>query len=129
MSAASVTAMTSGTQCREIVCKTGLKSLVAFDRSAQSKRKPLKPGSGDLDGDALPMPRAVTLITASPGKVDDVAAGVRVVRGVMDVLTVAGRADVAVVFEGSSEEIPKILGGIQKVRGVQTTETLVELTE
>ena len=82
-----------------------------------------------MDGDALPMPRAVTLITASPGKVDDVAAGVRDVKGVRDVWTVAGRADVAVLLEGSSQEIPKILGGIQKVRGVQTTETLVELTE
>jgi len=77
----------------------------------------------------LPMPRAVTLITTSPGKVDDVATGVRAVKGVREVLTVAGRADVAVLFEGSFEEIPKILSGIQEVEGVQTTETLVELTE
>lgn len=75
------------------------------------------------------MPRAVALITTFPGKVDDVATGARAVEGVGDVLTVAGRADVAVFFEGSLEEIPKILGGIQKVDGVQTTETLVELTE
>ena len=75
------------------------------------------------------MPRAVALITTSPGKMDGVAAGVRAVKGVRDVLTVAGRADVAVLFEGSFEDIPKILSRIQKVEGVLTTETLVELTE
>lgn len=75
------------------------------------------------------MPRAVTLVTTFPGKVDDVAAGVRAVEGVKDVLTVAGRADVAVLSEGSFDEIPKILSAIQKVEGVQTTETLMELME
>jgi len=75
------------------------------------------------------MPRGVTLITTFPSKIDDVATGVRAVQGVREALTVAGRADIAAVFEGSFEEIPKILSGIQKVEGVQTTETLMELTE
>ena len=75
------------------------------------------------------MPRAVTLLTTSPGKAYDVATKVRAVEGVKDVLTVAGRADVAVLLEGSFEEIPTTLSGIEEVDGVQTTETLLELTE
>jgi len=95
----------------------------------QSTRKHLKTESSDLDKEASPMPRGVSLITTFPGKMDDVATGVRAVQGVREALTVAGRADIAAIFEGSFEEISKILNGIQKVEGVQTTETLMELVE
>lgn len=73
------------------------------------------------------MVKAVTLITASPGKVDAVASGVKAIQGVNDVLTVAGRADVAAMSEGSSEDISRIMRKIEEVEGVQTTETLLEV--
>lgn len=73
------------------------------------------------------MVKAVTLITASPGKVDAVASGVEAIEGVNDVLTVAGRADVAAMSEGSSEDILRIMRKIEEVEGVQTTETLMEV--
>lgn len=71
--------------------------------------------------------KAVCLITATPAQSDAVADQVRLIRGVKDVLVVAGRADVVAVFGGSPETVAKIIGQIEAVKGVQTNETLVEL--
>ena len=70
--------------------------------------------------------RAAVLVTASPGKVDDVAREVGELR-VKDVLTVAGRVDVVVLLEGSSSEIISEIKKMFEVEGVETTETLWEV--
>ena len=73
------------------------------------------------------MVKALTLVTVSPGKVLDASKEIREVKGVKEVLVVAGRADIIVFFEGSLEEIAKIVSEIGRVESVAATETLVEL--
>ena len=72
------------------------------------------------------MVKAAVLVTASPGKVNDVAREVRELM-VKDVLTVAGRVDVVVLLEGSSREITSKIKKMFQVEGVKTTETLWEV--
>ena len=72
------------------------------------------------------MVKAAVLVTASPGKVNDVAREVRELM-VKDVLTVAGRVDVVVFLEGSSSEITSKIKKMFQVEGVKTTETLWEV--
>lgn len=73
------------------------------------------------------MPKAASLLTAEPGRVDDVASRVRSVGGVKDVLPVTGRVDVVVFYEGTYEKIMEIAGKVGTVQGVATAETLVEV--
>jgi len=70
--------------------------------------------------------KAAVLVTASPGKVDDVAKKVGEL-GVKDVLTVAGRVDVVVFLEGSASEVTNKVRNMFEVEGVGTTETLWEV--
>lgn len=70
--------------------------------------------------------KAAALVTASPGKVNDVARILRELT-VKDVLTVAGRVDVVVLLEGSSSEITSKIKKMFEVEGVETTETLWEV--
>lgn len=72
------------------------------------------------------MVKAAALVTASPGKVNDVARILRELT-VKDVLTVAGRVDVVVLLEGSSSEITSKIKKMFEVEGVETTETLWEV--
>ncbi len=72
--------------------------------------------------------KALTLITTDAGKVDAVAKAVRGIKnGVMDVLIVTGRADVAVFYEGSIKDINNTIMRIGKIRDVLTTETMFEI--
>jgi len=73
------------------------------------------------------MVKAAILVTAAPGKVDDVAGKVRALEHVTDVLTVAGRADVVALCEGTFEDISAVVRKMGEIDGVETTETLVEL--
>jgi uncharacterized protein with GYD domain len=73
------------------------------------------------------MPKAASILTVEPGRVDDVASKVRSVAGVKDVLTVTGRADVVAFYEGSYEKIVEIAGKVGTVPGVVTGETLFEV--
>lgn len=73
------------------------------------------------------MPKAASLLTVEPGRVDDVASKVRSVAGVKDVLAVTGRADVVAFYEGSYEKIVEIAGKVGTVPGVVTAETLFEV--
>jgi hypothetical protein len=73
------------------------------------------------------MPKAASILTVEPGKVDDVASKVRSVAGVKDVLTVTGRVDVVAFYEGSYENIVEIAGKVGTVLGVVTAETLFEV--
>ncbi len=72
------------------------------------------------------MVKAAVLVTASPGKVDDVAKKAGGL-GVKDVLIVAGRVDVVVFLEGSRGEVANKVRDIFGVEGVETTETLWEV--
>lgn len=72
--------------------------------------------------------KALTLITASAGRVDSVAKAVkRIKSGVKDVLIVTGRADVAVFSEGSIKDINNTIMKIGKIKDVLTTETMFEI--
>lgn len=72
------------------------------------------------------MVKAAVLVTASSGRMNDVAREVRELM-VKDVLTVAGRVDVVVFLEGSSREITSKIKKMFEVEGVETTETLWEV--
>ncbi|MDH5441295.1 MAG: hypothetical protein OEY31_11905 [Candidatus Bathyarchaeota archaeon] len=72
------------------------------------------------------MVKAAVLVTASPGKVDDVAEEVGEL-GVKDVLVVAGRVDVVVFLEGPWSEVTSKIKGMFGLDGVETTETLWEV--
>jgi hypothetical protein len=73
------------------------------------------------------MVKAAILITTAPGRVDDVASKVRALKHITDVLTVAGRADVVALCEGTFEDISLVVWRVGEIDGVETTETLVEL--
>jgi uncharacterized protein with GYD domain len=70
--------------------------------------------------------KAAVLVTASPGKVDDVARKLGGL-GVKDVLVVAGRVDAVVFLEGSTTEVTGKIKAMFEVEGVETTETLWEV--
>ena len=72
------------------------------------------------------MVKAAVLVTASPGKVDDVAKKVGEL-AVKDVLTVTGRVDVVALLEASRNEVTSKIKGMFEIEGVETTETLWEV--
>lgn len=72
--------------------------------------------------------RALCLITVKPGKVDNVVQTLQKVRKtVREVMIVTGRADVAVVLQGTIDEINNIVIDFKKIREIVTTETLIEV--
>lgn len=72
--------------------------------------------------------RALCLITVKPGKVDNVIQTLSKVRKtVREVMIVTGRADIAVVLQGTMEEINNIVIDFKKIREIVTTETLIEV--
>ena len=73
------------------------------------------------------MVKAAVLITATPGKVDDVAKAVRAL-DVKNVLAVTGRVDVVAFLTGSREEVAGKINKLFGVDGVETTETLWEVS-
>ncbi|MFQ6077210.1 MAG: hypothetical protein ACE5Z5_13945 [Candidatus Bathyarchaeia archaeon] len=72
------------------------------------------------------MVKAAVLVTAAPGRVDEVAEAVGGL-GVKDVLAVTGRVDVVVFLEGSRDEVAGKVKELFGVEGVETTETLWEV--
>ena len=74
------------------------------------------------------MMRALCLITVKPGKVDNVLQTLRKVRKVVrEIMVVTGRADVAVVLQGTMDEINNVVIDFKKIREIVTTETLIEV--
>ncbi|TLX71285.1 MAG: hypothetical protein E6L05_03730 [Thaumarchaeota archaeon] len=72
--------------------------------------------------------RALCLITVKPGKVDNVVQTLKKVRKtVREIMVVTGRADIAVVLQGTIDEINNIVIDFKKVREIVTTETLIEV--
>jgi len=72
--------------------------------------------------------RALCLITVKPGKVDNVVQTLKKVRKtVREIMVVTGRADIAVVLQGTIDEINNIVIDFKKIREIVTTETLIEV--
>jgi hypothetical protein len=72
--------------------------------------------------------RALCLITVKPGKVDNVVQTLKKARKtVREIMVVTGRADVAVVLQGTIDEINNIVIDFKKIREIVTTETLIEV--
>lgn len=80
-----------------------------------------------MPGVALGM-RAAVLIGTDAGQVDAVAAAVTKLSGVKRTLAVTGRADVVAFIDAATfDEVQKVAAAVRDVRGVATTETLLEV--
>jgi hypothetical protein len=72
--------------------------------------------------------RALCLITVKPGKVDAVIQALKKSRKVIrEIMVVTGRTDIAVVLQGTLDEINIIVIDFKKIREIVTTETLIEV--
>jgi len=72
--------------------------------------------------------RALCLITVKPGKVDNVVQTLSKTRKIIrEVMIVTGRTDIAVVLQGTIDEINNIVIDFKKIREIVTTETLIEV--
>lgn len=72
--------------------------------------------------------RALCLIAVKPGKVDNVVETLKKIRKTMrEIMVVTGRADIAVVLQGTIDEINNIVIDFKKIREIVTTETLIEV--
>ncbi len=72
--------------------------------------------------------RALCLIMVKPGKVDEVVQILKKKRKVLkQVMIVAGRADISVLFRGNIDEINNMVIDFKKIKGIVTTETLIEV--
>jgi len=72
--------------------------------------------------------RALCLITVKPGKVDAVIQALKKLRKVIrEIMVVTGRTDIAVVLQGTLDEINIIVIDFKKIREIVTTETLIEV--
>lgn len=72
--------------------------------------------------------RALCLITVKPGKVDPVLISLKKARKIIkEIMVVAGRADIAVVLQGTIEEINNTVIDFKKIKEIVSTETLIEV--
>lgn len=72
--------------------------------------------------------RSLCLITVKPGKVDPVIASLKKTRKIVkEIMVVTGRADIAVVLQGTIEEINNTVIDFKKIKEIVSTETLIEV--
>ncbi len=72
--------------------------------------------------------RALCLIAVKAGKVDNVLQTLSKVRKtIREVMVVTGRSDIAVVLQGTIDEINNVVIDFKKIREIVTTETLIEV--
>jgi hypothetical protein len=72
--------------------------------------------------------RSLCLITVKPGKVDPVIAALKKTRKIIrEIMVVTGRADIAVVLQGTIDEINNIVIDFKKIKEIVSTETLIEV--
>ena len=72
--------------------------------------------------------RALCLITIKPGKVDVVVKTLQKSRKIIkEIMVVTGRADIAVVLQGTIDEINNIVIDFKKIKEIVSTETLIEV--
>jgi len=63
-----------------------------------------------------------------PGKVDEVVQILKKKRKILkQVMIVAGRADISVLLQGNIDEINSMVIDFKKIKGIETTETLIEV--
>ncbi len=72
--------------------------------------------------------RSLCLITVKPGKVDPVITSLKKTRKIIkEIMVVTGRADIAVVLQGTIDEINNIVIDFKKIKEIVSTETLIEV--
>jgi hypothetical protein len=72
--------------------------------------------------------RALCLITVKAGKVDNVVKILQKIRKILkEVMVVTGRADIAVVLQGTIDEINNMVIDFKKIKEIVSTETLIEV--
>ena len=72
--------------------------------------------------------RALCLITTKANTVDKVVEILKKKRKVIrEIMIVTGRADISVVLQGSMDEINNMVIDFKKIKGIVTTETLIEV--
>lgn len=72
--------------------------------------------------------RSLCLITVKPGKVDTVISSLKKARKIIkEIMVVTGRADIAVVLQGTIDEINNIVIDFKKIKEIVSTETLIEV--
>ncbi len=63
-----------------------------------------------------------------PGKVDEVVQILKKKRKILkQIMIVAGRADISVLLQGNIDEINNMVIDFKKIKGIVTTETLIEV--
>ena len=71
---------------------------------------------------------ALCLITVNPGKIDKVIGYLAKKRKPMkEVMTVTGRADVSILFNGSLNDINNGVNELKRIKDIVSTETLIEV--
>ncbi|MGI0058945.1 MAG: hypothetical protein ACREBJ_04185, partial [Nitrosotalea sp.] len=72
--------------------------------------------------------RSLCLITVKPGKVDLVITSLKKARKILrEIMVVTGRADIAVVLQGTMDEINNVVIDFKKIKEIVSTETLIEV--
>jgi hypothetical protein len=72
--------------------------------------------------------RSLCLITVKPGKVDLVLTSLKKARKILrEIMVVTGRADIAVVLQGTIDEINNVVIDFKKIKEIVSTETLIEV--
>lgn len=72
--------------------------------------------------------RALCLITVKAGKVDNVIKILQKIRKIVkEIMVVTGRADIAVVLQGTIDDINNTVIDFKKVKEIVSTETLIEV--
>jgi hypothetical protein len=72
--------------------------------------------------------RSLCLITVKPGKVDPVIVSLKKARKIVrEIMVVTGRSDIAVVLQGTIDEINSIVIDFKKIKEIVSTETLIEV--
>ena len=72
--------------------------------------------------------RALCLITVKPGIIDMVTETLLKKRKILsEIMTVTGRADICVLLQGSLNQINNLVLEFKKIKGIVSTETLVEV--
>lgn len=72
--------------------------------------------------------RALCLVNTKPNTVDIVIKHIRKKNKLIkEILSVAGRSDIAVIYQGTIDDINNAVIELKKIKGIVTTETMMEV--
>ena len=72
--------------------------------------------------------KSLCMVSAKAGTVDKVLQILKKKRSVSkDIMIVAGRADICLIFNGEINEINKFVTGLKNINEIVSTETLIEV--